>query len=74
MIVKTDGRGMADLFSPGELNRLQTLRTQYHPMCDRFTERELAHLQFFRWLWRASRLVPSAARGTLRTKETWRQQ
>ena len=37
-------------FTETEVAALQALRTQYPVTCQPFTDRELAHLRFMRWL------------------------
>ena len=41
-----------------EQRALRALRARYQQHQDLFSQRELAHLQFLRWLFQTGRLVP----------------
>jgi hypothetical protein len=48
--------GASSAFTPAECLALATARTRYQDHHDLFSERELAHLRFLRWLRQTNRL------------------
>jgi hypothetical protein len=48
---------LAEHFTRDELEQLAALHTRYEQGGDRFSERELAHLSFLRWLMATGRVA-----------------
>ncbi len=58
MSIQTRSTTAPTLWSVDEWSVLRALRTRYRQVGDLLTERELAHLRFWRWLYRTGRIVP----------------